>query len=82
MAVRGDGPPGRDQCLGGDLAAEGAQRRSGVAPAAEQVELDLVEMEEIGEVLDRDGLRGLIGHLHMVADVTGGRHRGLPRRPR
>jgi hypothetical protein len=48
-AVAVDRTAGRDQCLRGDLAAEGAQRRTGVAPAAEEVLLDVVEPQQFGE---------------------------------
>ncbi len=49
QVVRRRGPRGRDKCLRGDLATEDPlQLRVGLAPA-EQVEIDLLEVEEVGD---------------------------------
>ncbi len=48
-AVRGDGPAGRDQGLGRDLAAEDARYQRRPAGTAEDVLLDLLEVEQIEE---------------------------------
>src|SRR5690606_41820270 len=50
--VRGDGPAGGDGGLRGDLPAEDAGDDGGAGPAAEDVLLDLLEVEQIEEVLE------------------------------
>ncbi|CAM5336582.1 hypothetical protein SHIRM173S_12016 [Streptomyces hirsutus] len=50
--VRGDGPPGGDQRLRGDLPAEDAGDDGEAGLAAEDVLLDLLEVEQIEEFLE------------------------------
>ncbi len=49
--VLGDRPPGGDERLRGDLAAEDPRDDGGPGPAAENVLLDLLEIEQIEEIL-------------------------------
>jgi hypothetical protein len=51
VPVRGDRTPGGDQRLGRDLAAEDAGDDGGPGAAAEDVLLDLLEVEQIEEIL-------------------------------
>ena len=64
--VRLHGAPGRDQGLPGDLAAEDPRRAVRRADAAEQVQLEPLEVEQRDELVER----GLAGH-HPVG-LTGG----------
>ncbi len=50
QTVRGHGAPGGDQGLRGDLAAEDARHEGGAAGAAEDVLLDLLQVEQIEEI--------------------------------
>ncbi len=71
-AVRPDRPPGRHQGLRGDLAAERAHRRPGVAAAAERVLVEGLDPQQIGERSDRvdrpSVLFGQLCHGPIVAD--------------
>ncbi|GHD45881.1 hypothetical protein GCM10010335_51940 [Streptomyces galbus] len=52
VPVPGDRPPGGDQRLRRDLPAEDAGHDGGAGLAAEDVLLDLLEVEQIEEVLE------------------------------
>lgn len=49
--VLGDRPPGGDQCLRRHLPAEDARDDGGAGPAAEDVLLDLLDVEQIEQIL-------------------------------
>lgn len=51
VPVRGDRTPGGDQRLGRHLPAEHARDDGGPGPAAEDVLLDLLQVEQIEEIL-------------------------------
>ncbi len=78
LAVVGDGPAGRDQRLPGHLAAEHPGRAVRRAHPAEQVELELLEVEQLDELVE-DGLaaRPAVG-----GGLDGNGHAEHPAKPR